>query len=93
MSDISLIETKEIDEKIQMVLRQTDYTADQAKQKLEAFDYNEINVIKDYMGIDIKKQESNNKQSSSINQQIYKQIRTKLDGSMREYREKKNEKL
>ena len=89
MSDISLIETKEIDEKIQMVLRQTDYTADQAKQKLEAFDYNEINVIKDYMGIDIKKQESNNKQSSSINQQIYKQIRTKLDGSMREYREKK----
>jgi hypothetical protein len=89
MSDISLIETKEIDEKIQMVLRQTDYTADQAKEKLEAFDYNEINVIKDYMGIDIKKQESNNKQSSSINQQIYKQIRTKLDGSMREYREKK----
>lgn len=89
MSDISLIETNEIDEKIQMVLRQTDYTADQAKEKLEAFDYNEINVIKDYMGIDIKKQESNNKQSSSINQQIYKQIRTKLDGSMREYREKK----
>ena len=89
MSDISLIETKEIDEKIQMVLRQTDYTADQAKEKLEAFDYNEINVIKDYMGIDIKKQESNNKQSSSINQQIYKQIRTKLDGSMREYRVKK----
>ena len=91
MSDISLIETKEIDEKIQMVLRQTDYTADQAKEKLEAFDYNEINVIKDYMGIDMKKQESNNKQSSSINQQIYKQIRTKLDGSMREYREKKTE--
>lgn len=89
MSDISLIETKEIDEKIQMVLRQTDYTADQAKEKLEAFNYNEINVIKDYMGIDMKKQESNNKQSSSINQQIYKQIRTKLDGSMREYREKK----
>ncbi len=89
MSDISLIETNEIDEKIQMVLRQTDYTADQAKEKLEAFDYNEINVIKDYMGIDIKKQESNNKQTSSINQQIYKQIRTKLDGSMREYREKK----
>ena len=89
MSDISLIETNEIDEKIQMVLRQTDYTADKAKEKLEAFDYNEINVIKDYMGIDIKKQESNNKQTSSINQQIYKQIRTKLDGSMREYREKK----
>ena len=89
MSDISLIETNEIYEKIQMVLRQTDYTADQAKEILEAFDYNEINVIKDYMGIDMKKQESNNKQSSSINQQIYKQIRTKLDGSMREYREKK----
>jgi hypothetical protein len=91
MSDISLIETKEIDEKIQMVLRQTDYTADRAKEKLEAFDYNEINVIKDYMGIDIKKQKSNNKHSSSINQEIYKQIRTKLNGSMREYREKKNE--
>jgi hypothetical protein len=89
MSDISLIETKEIVEKVQMVLRQTNYTADKAKQKLEEFDYNEINVIKDYMGIDIKKQETNNKHSSSINQQIYKQIRTKLDGSMREYREKK----
>lgn len=88
MSNISLIETKEIDEKIQMVLRQTDYTADQAKQKLEVFDYNVINVIKDYMEIDIKKLETNNKHPSSINQQIYKQIRTKLDGSMREYREK-----
>jgi hypothetical protein len=89
MSDISLIETKEIDEKVQIVLRQTDYTADQAKEKLETFNYNEYNVIKDYMGINIKKQETNNKHSSSINQQIYKQIRTKLDGSMREYREKK----
>ena len=89
MSEISLIETKEIDEKVQIVLRQTDYTADQAKEKLETFNYNEYNVIKDYMGINIKKQETNNKHSSSINQQIYKQIRTKLDGSMREYREKK----
>jgi hypothetical protein len=89
MSDISLIETKEIDEKVQIVLRQTDYTADQAKEKLETFNYNEYNVIKDYMGINIKKQETNNKHSSSINQQIYKQIRIKLDGSMREYREKK----
>ena len=91
MSEISLIETKEIDEKVQMVLRQTDYTADKAKQKLEIFDYNEINVIKDYMGIDIKKQTTNTNPSSSINQQIYKQIRTKLDGSMREYREKKKQ--
>lgn len=88
MSNISLIETNELDERIQKILRQTEYTTNEAKEKLKLFDYNEINVIKDYMGIDMKKPEIHNIHSTSLNQQIYKQIRTKLDGSMREYREK-----
>ena len=44
-----------------------------------------MRVLKDYMGIPEKKESPTLK---SVNQEIYKQIRLKLDNSMREYREK-----
>jgi hypothetical protein len=44
-----------------------------------------MRVIKDYMGIPEKKEENKVK---SVNQEIYRQLRTKLDSSMKEYREK-----
>jgi len=43
-----------------------------------------MRVLKDYMGIPEKKEVK----AKSLNQEIYKQIRTKLDSSMKEYREK-----
>lgn len=85
MDNISLVESKQIDEKIQIILRQTDYTQEKAREKLEQFDYNEIYVIKDYFGIVEKKDV---KQIKSINQEIYKQLRGHLDGAMKDYRKR-----
>jgi hypothetical protein len=44
-----------------------------------------MRVLKDYMGIQEKKDTIKVK---SVNQEIFRQIRTNLDTSMREYREK-----
>ena len=82
MSDnISLVETSEIEDKVSKILRQTDYTNEEAREKLKHYNYNEIAVIRAYLGIG----EKNNAQVTSINQEIFKQIRHKLDANMRDY--------
>ena len=82
--NISLVETTQIEEKIQIVLRQTDYTYEQAREKLQEKNFDEIATIKAYLGISEKKP----KEIKSINQEIYKQIRYRLDSNMQEYRER-----
>ena len=85
MSDnISLVETDQIDDKVQKILRQTDYTEELAKEKLKEHNFNEISVIKAYFGISEKK--PHEIKIKSINQEIYKQLRYKLDSNMRDYR-------
>ncbi len=84
MDNISLVETDQIEGKIQVILRQTDYTNEIARLKLQEFNYNEIDVIKDYFGITEKKEPP----IKSINQAIYKQLRTHLDSAMSNYRER-----
>jgi hypothetical protein len=74
-------------ELIQIILRQTDYTEEIAKEKLIENNGDHILVIKKYMGLDDKKQEP----VKSLNQEIYKQLRYKLDSSMREYNNSKKE--
>jgi hypothetical protein len=44
-----------------------------------------MRVLKDYMGIPEKKDKQKIK---SVNQEIYRQIRTTLDNTMKDYREK-----
>jgi hypothetical protein len=85
MDKISLADTEVIDSKIQIVMRQTDYTQEIAREKLVQFNFNEMNVIKDYFGISEKKAPE---QIKSVNQAIYKQLRGHLDGVMRNYRER-----
>jgi hypothetical protein len=81
---ISLVETDQIEEKIQKVMRQTDYTEDMAREKLKLFNYDEILVIKSYLGISDKKVQP----IKSVNQEIYKQLRYRLDSNMRNYQER-----
>ena len=76
-------------ERIQMIMRQTDYTEEEVIQKLIAFNDDHIKVIKDFMGIAEKKAP----QIKSVNQEIYKQIRGKLDDSMRVYNSEQEVKL
>jgi len=82
MNNISLIETEELNTKIQIILRQTDYTLDTAILQLKKHNYNEVLVIKKYLGIPDKIEEN---KIVSLNQEIYKQLRYKLNSNMEDY--------
>ena len=71
---------------VNLVLRQTDYTEDEAREHLESNDYNYLNVIKNYMNISEAPKETNNK---SINQQIYSEIRSFMDTGVEKYERNK----
>jgi hypothetical protein len=79
---ISLVETDLIAEKVQKIIRQTDYNEDTAREKLMEHNFDEVATIKDYLGITEKKSVP----IKSVNQEIYKQLRYKLDSNMRDYR-------
>ena len=71
-------DTKDIIEnKVDIILRQTNYTKEEATQLLINNNNDEVCVIKKYLGITSVK-EVNNKQNISLNQEIYKQFRKKL---------------
>lgn len=85
MSDgISFFNNDELNKYVKLVMSQTNYTEEQAIEKLKLFNCDYMRVLKDYMGIPEKKEEK----VKSANQEIYKQIRTRLDNTMKEYREK-----
>jgi len=86
MSDnISFIETEDITNKVQIILRQTDLSEEVAREKLKEANFDHISVIKSFLGITEKKALP----IKSKNQEIYKQLRYKLDSSMREFNIKK----
>ena len=61
--------------KINMILRQTNYTYEEVKSKLEECNNDPILTIKKFLGIIIKER----KVETSINQEIYKQLRMKMN--------------
>lgn len=70
-----------------IVMRQTDYTKEQAIEKLEIYNNIIEDVIKDYMGIVDKKDTT----KKSVNQQIYKEIRCMMDDASMKYEKGKRE--
>jgi hypothetical protein len=82
---ISFIDNEQLQEKIQIIMRQTDYNEDTVKEKLIEFNYDHIEVIKSFLGVTLKKEEP----VKNVNQEIYRQIRYKLDANMREYNQRK----
>jgi len=80
---------EEITEKIGIVIRQTNYTPEIAREKLLIANMDHIKVIKEYCGITEKKAP----QVKSLQQQIYKEIRHRLDDSIREFNKKQDNKL
>lgn len=86
MSDgISFFSNDDLEQHVQKVMAQTNYTVEEAREKLRLFNCDYMRVIKDYMGIPEKKEE---RKVKSVNQEIFRQIRTTLDSSMKTYREK-----
>ena len=82
--NISFVETTKIDEHVQIIMRQTDYTEEISKEKLKEFNYDHIAVIKSYLGVTDKKTQV----VKSVNQEIYRQLRHRLDSNMRNYQER-----
>ena len=85
MSD-QIFETSDVKTRVDIILRQTNYTEDEANQKLKQFNFNKIAVIKEYLGITEKKALPIN----SVNQEIYKQMRNKLNSDMCDFIKRKN---
>jgi hypothetical protein len=81
---MSITEEK-IEELCEIILRQTDYTKDEAREKLQEYNYDHLKVIRDYLGVTEKKELSKTK---SINQEIYTQLRHKLDNDMQNYQKR-----
>jgi hypothetical protein len=75
----------DLDTKIQIILRQTNYTETEAEEKLMKYNNDPLLVIKDFLGI----KERNENKVYSVNQEIYRQLRHKLDSSMMEYKSRK----
>ena len=77
-TDISICKNNYID----LIMTQTNYTKEEAIEKLELNNNDYMKVIKEYMGIcDVKKE------IKSVNQEIFRQIRTSFDATMKTYRE------
>ena len=62
-------------EKIQIILRQTDLTEEQARENLAQHNEDHMKVIREYLGITEKKAPECVK---SVNQEIYRQFREKF---------------
>jgi hypothetical protein len=71
---VELVDNEAFNEKIQVILRNTDYNEEVATIKLKTFGYDHVKVIRDYLGVVDKKPTA----IKSINQEIYKQFREKL---------------
>lgn len=85
MDKINFISNDSITKKINIIRGQTDYDYEKAKEELIKHDYNELNVIRSYFGITAPEKTT----IKSVNQEIYKQIRTKLNGDMKDYNNRK----
>jgi hypothetical protein len=86
MSDgISFFNNDDVTKHLNIVLTQTNYTELEATEKLKLYNGDYMKVIREFMGIPEAKKET---KVRSVNQEIFRQIRHKLDASMQEYRDK-----
>jgi hypothetical protein len=80
----------DIAEQINIIMRQTNYTKEESYEKLKECDFDTLSVIKNYMGISLKKE---NKIKKSLQQEMYSQIRKQMDLSIKDFNNKQYEKL
>jgi hypothetical protein len=85
LNEINIVSNINLEEHVIKIMTQTNYTKEEAIDKLKLCNNDYMKVIKDYMNIPEKNKEPKVK---SVNQEIFKQIRIKLDNSMKDYREK-----
>jgi len=74
--------TMDYDVKINMVVSQTSYTVDEAKELLEITNGDYVKIVMDYLKKDKGVDEPVVSKKQSINQCIYKHIRDKMNENM-----------
>ena len=79
---IAFVETDSLSTNIDIILRQTNYSEGEAREKLFEYNNDYIAVIKAYLGVN---KNVTKPEIKSVNQEIYKQMRFKLDSAMRDY--------
>jgi hypothetical protein len=72
--NITCISNDELEEKIGILMRQTNYDEETAEKILEKHNYDVPKCIKEYLGVPEKQPAK----KMSVNQQIYSEIRKKL---------------
>lgn len=86
------MENLDLEEKINLVRRQTNYTYEESKSKLIENNYDPIVVVKQYIGV--KDKNILDYKTKSLNQEIYRQLRDKLNTGIKDYNIKvQNEKV
>lgn len=86
---ITCVCENDMEERIGMVRRQTDYDIEKARQKLLEMNMDHVLVIKDYMGV----KETPRNEPKSLQQKIYKELRGQMDNSIRDFNKKQDDKL
>lgn len=71
----------DLNTQIEIVMRQTNYSEDVAREKLAEHNNDTMATIRSYLGVPEKKAVT----AKSTNQEVYRQIRHKLDAGVREY--------
>ena len=84
---IAFVETDSLTNNISIILRQTNYSEEEAREKLFEHNNDYVAVIKAYLGV---KKDTSKPEIKSVNQEIYKQMRFKLDSAMRDYTVRKD---
>ena len=86
MQKSNLNNEKVKNEIVELVLRQTDYSKEDAILKLELNNYNFHKVIKEYMTPERNQEDRNDQKKINVNQQIFKEIRNMMDSGERNKR-------
>lgn len=73
---------------VELIMRQTNYDKDVAEQKLKDHNNDYMQVIREYMTPSNKKPVCTTR--LSVNQQIYKEIRSMMDDAAKKYEAEKN---
>ena len=74
--NMTCIDSEEIKKRVEIVMRQTDYQEDVASNKLKKHNYNTEACIKEYLGIEMKREHYH--KVMSTNQRIYQQLRQQM---------------
>lgn len=74
--NMTCIDSEEIKKRVEIVMRQTDYKEDVASNKLKKHNYNTEACIKEYLGIEMKREHYH--KVMSTNQRIYQQLRQQM---------------